>query len=217
LIADQIRYYSERAAEYDETTTPPVKDSLESEELQLETALAGFEPRGKVLEIASGTGKWTRLLARSSSEVTALDASWEMLELSRAKLAHYAHIRYVQADIFNWEPHDRFDVVFFANWLSHVPPSRFDRFWETVRSCLLPSGRVFFLDEETQDEWRREDFLDEMHTLVRRRLRDGRAFEIVKVFYETADLEARLQRLGWRIEVHRAGNMCWGAGLSPEA
>ncbi|HEU4619243.1 MAG TPA: class I SAM-dependent methyltransferase, partial [Gammaproteobacteria bacterium] len=39
--------------------------------------------------------------------------------------------------------------------------------------------------------------------VARRRLNDGREFEVYKVFYEPADLAARLADLGWRFEVRR--------------
>src|SRR6266511_3494592 len=31
--------------------------------------------------------------------------------------------RFIRADIFEWVPDRRYDVVFFGFWLSHVPPS----------------------------------------------------------------------------------------------
>jgi hypothetical protein len=46
--------------------------------------------------------------------------------------------------------------VFFASWLSHIPPGMFHRFWETVRAALAPAGRVFFADESV-DAWRYEE------------------------------------------------------------
>jgi demethylmenaquinone methyltransferase/2-methoxy-6-polyprenyl-1,4-benzoquinol methylase len=39
--------------------------------------------------------------------------------------------------------------------------------------------------------------------MLRRRLNDGREFQIYKVFYDVSDLEDRLQRDGWQIHVSR--------------
>jgi demethylmenaquinone methyltransferase/2-methoxy-6-polyprenyl-1,4-benzoquinol methylase len=33
------------------------------------------------------------------------------------------------ADVFSWTTDDRFDVIFFSAWLSHMPTSRFEQFW----------------------------------------------------------------------------------------
>ena len=215
VVQAQIRYYSERAPEYDETAIPPGEDPLAPQGFELEAALAAFAPRGRVLEIACGTGGWTRLLAAHASDVTALDASAEMLELCRRKVKD-ARVRFVEADVFRWEPETQYDVVFFANWLSHVPPKRFKEFWSIVERCLAAKGRVFFVDEETLGVWRCEEFLDEAQTLVRRRLRDGRFFDIVKVFYDAPDLERRLRVLGWDVTVNSTGDFYWGQGTGPE-
>ena len=142
LVAEQADYYRARAAEYDATVgyAPESKAALIA-------AIERFQPRGRVLELACGTGQWTQILARTASELTAVDASAEMLELNQARLGR-PEINYIQADLFAWKalPH-RFDVVFFAAWLSHVPPQRFDAFWGQVAAALADGGRVFVIDE----------------------------------------------------------------------
>jgi SAM-dependent methyltransferase len=209
LIKEQIEYYRNRAPEYDETSSP-AGDPLAAYGHQLEAALDRFRPAGRLLEIASGTGAWTLYLLRHASTVTALDSSREMHELSRRKLGNDSRVRYIQADVFSWVPDARYDVVFFANWLSHVPLGSFERFWRTVREALAPAGRVFLVDE-AEDAWRNEDVLREKHVTggsipaLRRSLRDGRTFRVVKVFWTPDDLESRLQDLGWDIAVHPTG------------
>ena len=209
LIREQIRYYSERAPEYDQTTRPNGEYVLPTQARQVEAALAAFAPRGKVLEIACGTGSWTKVLAAHASELTALDASAEMLGLCRQKVPE-GHVLFIEMDIFRWEPDARYDVVFFANWLSHVPPTRFEEFWHLVERCLTPNGRVFFVDEDAADMWQ-EEFIDEARTISRRRV-GGKAFDIVKVFYDATELENRLRGLGWDVRVHSTGGLYWGQG-----
>lgn len=120
LVEEQISYYAARAPEYDRTSRPP-DDPLRDEGEALTTALREFAPKGRVLELACGTGHWTGELLEFADEVTVLDASAEMLDLHRRRHASRA-VRYVQANIFEWRPDRRYDVVFFAFWLSHVRP-----------------------------------------------------------------------------------------------
>jgi ubiquinone/menaquinone biosynthesis C-methylase UbiE len=216
VIQEQIRYYSELAAEYDATTKLAPEHPLAVQVMELQKALTAFAPRGEVLEIACGTGSWTRLLVEYASELTALDASGDMLALCRQKLGDAA-VRYVEADVFAWKPESRYDAVFFANWLSHVPPKRFDEFWSKVADLLTPTGRVFFLDEETPDVRGQEEFLDEARALVRRRLPDGRTYDIVKVYYDASRLGQRLRALGWDVQVHSTGDLYWGDGCRSKA
>jgi hypothetical protein len=90
--------------------------------------------------------------------------------------------------------------------LSHVPPSRFEAFWALVSRALRPGGRVFFVDSMSEQGATARDQppLDDSG-VARRRLNDGREFDIVKVYYEPAALERRLQALGWRGRVRVSG------------
>jgi SAM-dependent methyltransferase len=209
-LDDQITYYRRRAREYDETSTPHMDPFAPFGE-EMVAALHAFEPRGKVLELACGTGGWTQYLVEHDVDVTALDSSPEMIELARAKVKS-DRVRFVEADLFSWLPPERYEVVSFSNWLSHVPPTRFEGFWSLVEQCLAPGGRVFFADE-AEDAWRQEIYPEKgADWIVIRRLLDGTTHRAVKVFWDPAALERRLRTMGWSISVHRAGPFYWGAG-----
>jgi SAM-dependent methyltransferase len=204
LLGEQIAYYRAVAGEYeDHALDAPGGDALFA-------ALDSFRPTGSVLELACGTGLWTQTLLGHADDVTALDAAPEMLAIASARLRD-ERVRFVETDLFSWKPARRYDVVFFAFWLSHVPVERFDWFWSLVDDSLLPGGRVFFID----DGYRTPDELieGESSSTVRRRLNDGTAHRAVKVAHEPIDLEARLASLGWRITVTpTSGPFFWGAG-----
>ena len=137
---------------------------------ELARALEAFRPTGRVLELACGPGVWTGQLLRHATEVTAVDASPEMLAAAAAR-AGSDRVRFVRADLFDWVPDRRYDVVFFGFWLSHVPPERFDAFWSLVAAGLAEDGRVFFAD----DAYRTPDELvhGPSSSTIRRRLADG--------------------------------------------
>ncbi|MGI5272373.1 class I SAM-dependent methyltransferase [Nonomuraea sp. CA-218870] len=204
LLNEQVVYYRTIAEEYESLALPFPGDA------ELTAALDAFRPTGSVLELACGPGRWTAQLLRHSEDVTAVDASPEMIALASARVGP-GRVRFVSADLFSWRPDRRYDVVVFGFWLSHVPPGRFASFWELVADCLEPGGRVFFAD----DAYRTADELIEgaRSTTIRRRSSDGADHRIVKVPYEPADLERRLAGLGWRISVHpTSGPFFWGSG-----
>jgi hypothetical protein len=135
-----------------------------------------------------------------------VDASPEAVAINRGRVGSDS-VNYVVADVFAWvPPAARFDVVFFSFWLSHVPPGRFDAFWAIVRTALKPRGQVFFIDSllEQTSTARDHDPLDESG-ISRRRLNDGREFQIVKVFHEPLALERRLAERGWDGWVRSSG------------
>jgi SAM-dependent methyltransferase len=214
VIEKQIEYYNRRAPEYDETSTPP-GDPLAPFITEIKSALHRFAPRGTVLEIGCGTGKRTEWLLGHARSVTALDASAAMLERARHTIGD-DRVHWVLADAFRWEPVGRYDVVFFAFWLSHVPNARFDEFWRLVVRCLHPEGRVFFLDEGRHAHWREEN-IDPAVPLVRRRLRDGSEHNVVKVLWDPKELEDKLTGMGWKIAVQSTGPFYWVRGSPARA
>lgn len=202
LLDEQIAYYRARAVEYD-TTSGSDDDPFAADADRIREALRAFEPRGRVLELAAGTGQWTSLLAEYADELVATDASPEMLELNAAKVGD-ASVQYRVVDAFSLKATHDIDVVFFGFFLSHVPPSRFTAFWDVVAGLLAPGGRVFFVDEGAHFLWR-EDWIDEPGGVVRRTLGDGAVHRAVKVLWRPDDLERRLTELGWDASVHAQG------------
>ena len=210
LAQSQVEYYRARAPEYDEwflrqgryDRGPEFKAMWFHEVEQLRETLKDHGPRGDVLEFAAGTGLWTEQLVEQAAHVTALDVSPESLKLNEKRVGS-ERVTHVCADVFDWKPPRIFDGAFFGFWLSHIPPERFDRFWNLVRESLRPEGRVFFVDScyeptSTAADHRLEG---EESVAVTRRLNDGREFRIVKVFYQPEALRDCLRDLGWSFEV----------------
>jgi SAM-dependent methyltransferase len=204
LLDEQIAYYRALAADYlDQSLDLPGGDELTE-------ALDQFGPARSVLELACGPGVWTGQLLRYATDVTAVDASPEMLAIAAARIGG-GRVRFIQADLFTWRPDRRYDVVFLGFWLSHVPAGRFESFWSLVADCLKPAGRVFFAD----DAYRTPGELVEgpSSSTIRRRVPDGTTYRLVKMPHRPADLERQLRQLGWDIAVTAtAGPFYWGAG-----
>src|SRR3954451_5382149 len=118
LLHEQAAFYRAVAAEYDDHALPFPGGG------ELSEALDAFRPTGSVLELACGPGTWTAQLLRHATDVTAVDASAEMLDIASARVGG-ERVRFMSADLFRWQPDRRYHVVFFGFWLSHVPPERF--------------------------------------------------------------------------------------------
>ncbi len=211
LLEEQRAYYRRRAPEYDEwwqrlgryDRGEDARRDWEEQVRVLETALDEFGATGDVLELAGGTGWWSKRLARTARRLTVVDASTETLALNEARLGSLEHVDYVVADLFEWSPPHAYDVVFFSFWVSHVPRSRFAAFWAMVGRCLAPGGRAYLIDTRT-DTRRAEHFttvephvLGDADDIQRRTLNDGSEHRLVKVFYEADELTALLDAQGW--------------------
>jgi demethylmenaquinone methyltransferase/2-methoxy-6-polyprenyl-1,4-benzoquinol methylase len=229
-IDEQMRYYRARAGEYDawfhregrydrgEEHRTEWRSEIALAEAALDETLAEVGPDARALELACGTGLWTPRIARAVASVTALDASPEVMDVARERLAadtpdRVDRVTWREVDLFGWRPDDRWDLVFFGFWLSHVPNDRFDAFWATVADALAPGGRVFFLDSLWNPESTAKDHRlgDPEAGIVTRRLDDGRVYQVVKVFRRPDRLEERLAGLGWTAEVRTTGRFFhWG-------
>lgn len=204
LLAEQVAYYRAAAAEYS-------VDAVAMRDLAV--ALDAFGPTGDVLELACGPGLWTQQLGRHASTLTAVDAAPEMITRANARVGE-GRVRFVHANLFEWEPEEEYDLVFFGFWLSHVPLDRFDGFWTLVRSCLKPSGRVFFVDDNARSP--EELIYGQASSTIQRHLADGTTHRSVKVPHQPGELEERLMRLGWSIRVATIGGgpFYYGAGTA---
>lgn len=221
-LREQLEYYRARAAEYDQwwlrqgryDRGTALNAQWFADASKVSAALSAFRPIGRVLELACGTGIWSEQLLPFASHLTAVDGSPEMLAINAARLRS-PDVRYVEANLFQWQPTERFDTVFFGFWLSHVPPERFADFWNLIGSCLAPGGRVFFVDSRHEESSTAVDHRlpEPKATILRRRLNDGREFQIYKIFYDAEDLTHELSELGWRFTIQQTEHyFLYGAG-----
>lgn len=196
LLREQLDYYRARAKEYDASleSIMSVADSFEQEGqrewVAIIEAVRGLGPCGQVLELAAGTGIWSQELVALTADLTVLDGSPEMVELNRAKV-NDPRVRYECIDLFSWEPDRQYDLVFFAFWLSHVPPELVGAFLDRVRRAIRPGGRIFIVDEPAGGN--QLSGPSEAGIYQQRTVEDGREFRIVKVYYDPAEIQHQLR------------------------
>jgi ubiquinone/menaquinone biosynthesis C-methylase UbiE len=212
LIESQREFYELRAPDFGDEAVPDRRVSGNMASEMGRALIEEFAPAGDVLELACGNGRFTRELVRHARTVTAVDASARMLERNRREVVD-SRVTYVNADIFDWRPERRYDAVFFGFWLSHVPPVNFDEFWALVRSSLGPGGRIAFVDEDNRGATNDDIYLVDNVPVAPRTLRDGRRFDVVKVYWDPTELQDRLTSLGWQVAVRRVGEtFLYGSG-----
>src|SRR5260370_5672206 len=131
ILGEQLAYYRARALEYDESLQGRRRVLGDQADIQVREEIArardalrrlgSFE---EVLELACGTGSWTRELLGMARRITAVDGAPEMLAVARAKVADAAVGDFLCADLFGWVPASQYDLVILAAWISHIPPPR---------------------------------------------------------------------------------------------
>lgn len=204
LAGAMVDYYEARAPEYDDWylrrgryERGPIHDAAWHAELDgAGTWLDALPFRGRIVELAAGTGWWSPLLA-SKGELWLYDAAAAPLERARERLlAHWlrAHIHVRDA----WaEPDRTVDGLFLGFWLSHVARDRTAAFLALARRWLEPGGLLAVVDSLADPQSGADDHPPPAGELAVRRLADGREFTIVKVHREPGELEAALRAAGF--------------------
>jgi len=187
-------YYAERAPEYDRVYAKPERQQdLRAIERWLPPR---FEGR-RVLELACGTGWWTRFIAPVAAHVVALDAAPETLAIARRRLKGL-RVELRIGDAYappRSEP--PFDAAFAGFWLSHVPRARVDAFLAALHAVLGPRATVVFLDnlwvEGSSTPIVERDAAGD--TWQMRRLDDGSTHRVLKNFPGEDELRDRVARV----------------------
>lgn len=227
ILRQQIAYYQARASEYDEWFLRhgrfdhgPAENAVWfAEAAEVRAALHAIDHVGSALELACGTGIWTRELAQLADHVTALDAAPEMLAIN-AHAVPDPHVQRMHVDLFVWEPTEQYDLVFFGFWLSHVPRDRFAPFLATAARAVRPGGRLFLIDSRPDPQSSAVDHVrpDPAGDTHQRKLNDGSTFTIVKVFYTPDEIATALTDCGLVAEAHQTPRFfIWATGTKLEA
>ncbi len=227
LLDEQVAYYRARAAEYDQwwfrtgrfDRGPDNNAAWQHDVMLVESAVAAVlaaRRPSRVLELACGTGLFTRHLAPAAAAVTAVDAAPEVIAVNRNRVGA-PNVRYLQANLFDFEPDGRYDCVFMSFWLSHVPDARFASFWAMVARALAPGGFAYVVDSahDPTSTAANHPVPDRHAGIVTRRLDDGREFRIVKVFHEPRALDARLAAVGLTSQMEQTPRYFIYGGVRP--
>jgi SAM-dependent methyltransferase len=131
------RFWDARAADYDRSMWLLGRPLPRAIELSCEQ----LRGSGRVLEVAAGTGSFTRPLAREVGTLVATDYAPGMVERLRASVADLANVAVEQADVYalRCEP-GSFDAVLAANVLHLLPdlPGAL----AALQRVLVPGGQL---------------------------------------------------------------------------
>jgi SAM-dependent methyltransferase len=183
-----IDYYDRRAPEYERIYQRPER---RGDLRELASVLGALVAGRDVLEVACGTGYWTRLLAPRVRSWLATDAAGEALAIARGKVYPPGRVSFAVADAYALAAlPGNFDAAVAGFWWSHVPRPRLAGFLAQLGRRLAPGSRVVFFDNRyvpgSSLPISRRDAGGNTYQL--RRLDDGSEREVLKNFPTAAEL-----------------------------
>ena len=185
-------YYARRAAEYEKIYLKPERQA----DLRRMEEIAGDAfPGLSILEVACGTGYWTKFAAASAKSILATDFNDEVLELAKQKDYGTCAVSFQRADAYTLEGVPPwFDAGFHAFWWSHMPRRKIGEFLDAFHSRLKPGAPVVLIDnryvEGSSTPLSRTD--EHGDTYQTRSLEDGSIYEVLKNFPAADELKAQL-------------------------
>jgi demethylmenaquinone methyltransferase/2-methoxy-6-polyprenyl-1,4-benzoquinol methylase len=204
LDSEMVRYYSARAAEYDEWYLRSGRyahgDASDiAWQAELDAAARWLENlplEGQIVELAAGTGWWSPALARKG-RLHLYDASPETLDIARARLGGVGlEAEFVVRDV--WAEPDRIvNAVFAGFWLSHVSRDRLVEFMSLARRWLVPGGAFAFIDSRPDPESGAVDHAPPEAGIQQRLLDDGSTYRVRKIHYSATELRQALEAAGF--------------------
>jgi ubiquinone/menaquinone biosynthesis C-methylase UbiE len=190
-------YYAARAPEYDRIYLKPERQTdLRAIEYWLPQKFAG----ARVIEIACGTGYWTKFIAPVAAQVLALDTAPETINIAKNRVPEWK-VDFLVGDAYALPQHaGQFDAAFAGFWFSHVPKTRQREFLLGLAARLEPGAKVVFLDnryaEGSSSPVTARDA--EGNTFQTRQLSDGSTHKVLKNFPTEAELLELVAGLGER-------------------
>ena len=190
-------YYRKRAPVYDAVYAYPERQAdLRVLEKYVHDQFSGLD----VLEVAAGTGYWTRYICGRANSVLAIDAVAEALVQIEMRPISKA-VRIKQADAYELADLGmEFSGAFAGLWLSHVPKQRLGEFLHSLHRVLTPGATVLFIDNSrAQLERLPLSYTDEFgNTYQDRELEDGSIHRVLKNFPTRDELESAIKNHGIR-------------------
>ena len=215
-----LAYYDERANEYDQVYAGEFRGSTDLHRRAYAADTAAVKQivrrfaKGSLLDAPCGTAFWLPAYAGNVERIVLMDQSAQMLDRARARVRDAgvdAVASFTQADLLScsW-PEQSFDTALAGFFLSHLTSLEITAFLTRVGASLRPEARVIVLDS-LWTPLRAETAQKE--GAVRRRLNDGREFDIYKRYFDAGDILALAKTSGFHAEIEYVGTAFIAATL----
>lgn len=180
--SDLLSYYRARAHEYEKVYAKPERQADLS---ALHAVIPDWFKGRRVLDVACGTGYWTRRIAARAAAVVACDLAPETLEVARTQQPPSAPTEFLIGDAFALEGvPGAVDAAFVGFFWSHIPRADTSRFLRGLHRRLPRGSRVVVLDNRyvagSSSAITRVD--SHGNTYQHRVLEDGTSCEVLKNF-----------------------------------
>lgn len=205
-----LQYYEKRAPDYEDIYDKPERrDDL----IWLENKLLGEVAGRWIVEIACGTGYWTRRMASVAKAILATDVS-SKLATAAGESVQTGCVSTAVADIYSLPSYSKYDCVVGGFIYSHVPCAQRQQVLQSIQQSLGFGRRLVLFDNKfvpgsSTAISKRTDAGD---TVQVRTLSDGSNHEVIKNFPSATELSNDLQSICSSVEVNESEHFWFATG-----
>jgi ubiquinone/menaquinone biosynthesis C-methylase UbiE len=189
MSEDIVKYYKDRAKEYEEVYQWRDKNRQQEQDLmsiQMTTFLSGTD----VIDVGCGTGYWTQRISKTTKSIVGIDINQAVLDIAVSK-TYSCPTEFKLMDAYKLEFAERkFAGAVASFWLSHISKENITKWLEQLHRILKPEARVFVADN-TFIEGIGGDLIrkaGDPNTYKLRTLNDGSKHLIVKNYFTEDEL-----------------------------
>ncbi len=208
MNTDLVKYYALRAKEYEKIYYRPERQAEISRLCQF---LKEEFRNLNLLEIACGTGYWTRIISETAKSIVAADINPEMLEIAQDKKYPNSNVKFLISDIFKM---DNLKVTFEAGFggyiWSHIPVQDLPQFLNKFQQKIKKGGKIIFIDNNYLPEYSNPTVKQDEYGngFQERKLEDGTSHRVLKNYPEKDFLLKMLKKIGKNIK-HQSWKFYW--------
>lgn len=194
-----MRYYDERAPEYDEIYSGkgpsiPETQAYKKDVEEISAICRGFG-RGHLIDIGCGTGYWLQYYARNCSEISLVDQSRNMLVQCKKRtnaLPSDIGVNFIKGDFLHLRFLGRiFDTALIGFFISHLTDEDEQILFNKMKGVLRPKADILWIDgswSSLRKKYR------EKEGYQKRTLNDGRSFSVFKRYFDEHNIRAILKK-----------------------
>ena len=185
---DMVKYYKDRAKEYEEIYEWRDPQRQEEQELMESELKKAFKGR-RLLDIGCGTGYWTQRISTVAKSILGIDINEAVLEVARSK-EYGCPTEYRVMDAYNMKLESKYDGVLASFMLSHVLKQDIPGWLNHIHSVLEPGASVFIADNTYIEGvgGKLQTKPGDPNTYKLRTLNDGSQHLIVKNYFTAEEL-----------------------------
>ncbi len=221
-----IRYYDERAEEYDEVylgkiprmyteqynkIAPKIARSNREDVKEL-IKITGKFGHGHLIDIGCGTGFWLQYYAGNCSHIKLVDRSKKMLSVCKKRISNLAiskKCKIINDDFFKFKAaKNAYDCAFIGFLLSHLTQTDENRFFIKLKKILKPKAKVLIFDSAWSPLRKGVRLKEGYHERI---LNDGRKFTIYKRYFTKSDITKMFKRHGLKLKSLHMGDVFFSA------